>query len=1308
MSENLSELITRETPSPHCLLIQQQEELASLVPKIRKNVHNISVQTGEEFSMEFLQDRVNTRGIILMPSMTQNCENKVSYNNDQNCYQGYEGLADILGMGRMDSVSTDGNSEYLSAKGSLLETENGAYFDKLKRLREEESDNVLRSGKAFSELNFNQGAHLGPASATSVPKSACSSNFSELNDSDRSQLGKMKLLCSSGGKVLPRPSDGKLRYVGGETRIFSICKNLTWEELVKKTKGICNQPHSIKYQLPGEDLDALISVSSDEDLQNMIEESHGLETLEGSQRLRIFLVPLDESKQTSSFEAVNIQQDSPNYQYVVAVNGIVDASHKKNSRGQGSSNEDIQPAKNLLQNPSFRKHSPSPLFPLENKGGYNAFNPVEFLNGLQNRPPYYSPPLTPFPLQHQDSRNICIKLHADRFSNESSSSSFLTARLPPENGSMSVDKQLTKGLAALMNGNHPCKVDTIKPDQLHGVHSHNHNFGAEPVSPSIFQNTEGDFDSFFCETLMQKDRTFHSEKHFAGPEDPMGLFSGSVESINTHHGMPHAFSDSKLQEHGGFSAYCSQEGMNPLSPLCFPKIHIPSEVSSASPEKQLQLNEDLIFVNSTLHNEDNDCIGLSTKLNLLSLSPCSKSQGRNGPIQKASTSVDELSNHCKENLLGIGKVNNIDKGNPFLHQGQNPCSAGVEHKNNLPRINSNLRFSAVDTSGQTVHMAEDSVPALSAIDLKPSLNDCMEPSQNYQALCDIPAVDHRVGNDQHGNINRRVNGEPESKIPRTSRPEIVDLHQHAELLSRGENSLVALIAGSSSNPISPGPSQAQPIANPNGNNTTEDASHERNIYHINRNNGIYCDQKIEKSGFGGSSFENANGGDVMFSQTITQNEDKSRQEPLITVEGATDVAFHIVQSSSVFPHIADPLSSDFRCPMATEAGGIMPHVSTHVTNQPSSDLMLPSAAESKSIIPPVSPYVANPFSDDSQYPTASVSDSIIADTDLEDMKDDNDEKKDKSISDSVIAEMEACIYGLQIIKNVDLEELRELGSGTYGTVYHGKWRGSDVAIKRIKKSCFSGKSSEQERLTTDFWREAQILSKLHHPNVLAFYGIVPDGAGGTLATVTEYMVNGSLRHALVKKDRSLDYRKKLIIAMDAAFGMEYLHSKNIVHFDLKCDNLLVNLRDPQRPICKVADFGLSRIKRNTLVSGGVRGTLPWMAPELLNGSSNRVSEKVDVFSFGISLWEILTGEEPYADLHCGAIIGGIVKNTLRPSIPEWCDPEWRKLMEQCWSPEPEFRPSFTEITKRLRTISSAFPAKGQSAQARQMKEKQVS
>ncbi|KAK9141797.1 hypothetical protein Syun_011197 [Stephania yunnanensis] len=248
---------------------------------------------------------------------------------------------------------------------------------------------------------------------------------------------------------------------------------------------------------------------------------------------------------------------------------------------------------------------------------------------------------------------------------------------------------------------------------------------------------------------------------------------------------------------------------------------------------------------------------------------------------------------------------------------------------------------------------------------------------------------------------------------------------------------------------------------------------------------------------------------------------------------------------------------------------------------------------------------------------------------------------------------------LQIIKNSDLEELRELGSGTFGTVYHGKWRGSDVAIKRINDRCFSGKPSEQDRMRHDFWNEAIKLADLHHPNVVAFYGVVLDGPGGSVATVTEYMVNGSLRQALIRNDRTLDKRKRLLIAMDVAFGMEYLHGKNLVHFDLKSDNLLVNLRDPHRPICKVGDLGLSKLKCQTLISGGVRGTLPWMAPELLNGSR------------------------------------GIVNNTLRPPVPESCDPEWRALMERCWEAEPSERPSFTEIANQLRSMAASLPPKGQ-------------
>ncbi|KAL6274777.1 hypothetical protein ACE6H2_025469 [Prunus campanulata] len=282
---------------------------------------------------------------------------------------------------------------------------------------------------------------------------------------------------------------------------------------------------------------------------------------------------------------------------------------------------------------------------------------------------------------------------------------------------------------------------------------------------------------------------------------------------------------------------------------------------------------------------------------------------------------------------------------------------------------------------------------------------------------------------------------------------------------------------------------------------------------------------------------------------------------------------------------------------------------------------------------------------------------------------------------------------LQTIKNSDLEFIKELGSGTYGTVYYGKWKGSDVAIKKIKPSCFTEGTVKEDRLLADFWKEARILGQLHHPNIVAFYGVVSDGPVTNLATVTEYMVNGSLKQVLQKKDRTIDRRKRLIIAMDAAFGMEYLHEKSIVHFDLKSHNFLVNMRDPQRPVCKIGDLGLSKIKQRTLVSGGVRGTIPWMAPELLNSKNNLVTEKVDVYSFGIVMWELLTGEEPYANLRSKELIAGIIKGSLRPEIPSWCDPMWRSLMERCWSSDPDSRPPFSEIAKELRAMSAAMNIK---------------
>jgi hypothetical protein len=157
--------------------------------------------------------------------------------------------------------------------------------------------------------------------------------------------------------------------------------------------------------------------------------------------------------------------------------------------------------------------------------------------------------------------------------------------------------------------------------------------------------------------------------------------------------------------------------------------------------------------------------------------------------------------------------------------------------------------------------------------------------------------------------------------------------------------------------------------------------------------------------------------------------------------------------------------------------------------------------------------------------------------------------------DSSVPEAYAYTQGSQTIKN---DDIRELVSGTYRNVYYGKWKGSDVAVKRIKASCFTDRRSEQQRMRTDFWREAIILSKLHHFNVVASYGIVINGPDGILATVTEYILNGSLKQVPNKEDRTTDRCKRLFIARDAVCGMQYL--QNIVHFDLKWDNLMIDMK----------------------------------------------------------------------------------------------------------------------------------------------------
>ncbi|CAL0331946.1 unnamed protein product [Lupinus luteus] len=193
-----------------------------------------------------------------------------------------------------------------------------------------------------------------------------------------------------------------------------------------------------------------------------------------------------------------------------------------------------------------------------------------------------------------------------------------------------------------------------------------------------------------------------------------------------------------------------------------------------------------------------------------------------------------------------------------------------------------------------------------------------------------------------------------------------------------------------------------------------------------------------------------------------------------------------------------------------------------------------------------------------------------------------------------------------------------VGSGSFGDLYRGTYCSQDVAIKVLKP----------ERISTDmlkeFAQEVYIMRKIRHKNVVQFIGACTRPPN--LCIVTEFMSRGSLYDYLHKQRGVFKLQSLLKIAIDVSKGMNYLHQNNIIHRDLKTANLLMD----ENELVKVADFGVARVQTQSGVMTAETGTYRWMAPEVIEHKP--YGQKADVFSFGISLWELLTGELPYSHL----------------------------------------------------------------------------
>ncbi|CAB4291658.1 unnamed protein product [Prunus armeniaca] len=290
---------------------------------------------------------------------------------------------------------------------------------------------------------------------------------------------------------------------------------------------------------------------------------------------------------------------------------------------------------------------------------------------------------------------------------------------------------------------------------------------------------------------------------------------------------------------------------------------------------------------------------------------------------------------------------------------------------------------------------------------------------------------------------------------------------------------------------------------------------------------------------------------------------------------------------------------------------------------------------------------------------------------------------------------------------IDLSKLdirHVIAHGTYGTVYRGAYDGQDVAVKILDWGEDGiATAAETAALRVSFQQEVAVWHKLDHPNIPKFVGASMGTSNLRIPTkstsndshnsppsraccvVVEYVPGGTLKNFLIRNRRKkLAFKVVIQLALDLSKGLSYLHSKKIVHRDVKTENMLL---DTHRTL-KIADFGVARVEaQNPRDMTGETGTLGYMAPEVLDGKP--YNRKCDVYSFGICLWEIYCCDMPYPNLSFADVSSAVVRQNLRPEIPRCCPTSLVSVMRKCWDVSPDKRPEMEEVVKLLYAIDTS-------------------
>ncbi|KAK6942227.1 Serine-threonine/tyrosine-protein kinase, catalytic domain [Dillenia turbinata] len=1176
-------------------------------------------------------------------------------------------------------------------------------------------------------------AGITPSSYCYSPNLGTRVSSGNISDQPSDEVGedsnsgkRIKFLCSFGGKILPRPSDGMLRYVGGQTRIISIRRDVSLNELVQKMADTYGQPVIIKYQLPDEDLDALVSVSCPSDVENMMEEYEKLveRSTDGSAKLRVFLFSASELENAGMLQFGDLNDSGQ--RYVEAVNGIVDvlpssiASKESIASASSTQNSDLSvteaadssgPAQGEISGlPSASAASPRGLSATYNDSAPKVVcgDPGEALYAEASSIPMGipvvkpSPPQTisqpeieserPMPLNvqpqvdFQPQPTVDFQPHAP----------YLHAYVNPHQEAISsgFPAQTGFGNSQLLGTVGPVYTQQQFRDNISAVTSHQQFIPAAnmTINPS---STHVGMIPHIVQPLIQPqqirvaqlpgDQSYHAypaqvptavtagvygwhqvplPEHVIVPEGCVPhqqvIYPEKVTRLEDCHmcqkALPHAHSDTVVQEQKESPASNASDSIS-----AFHSLRLEDNLKS-QPMSNVAMTGALEGVGAQprvfghldheVKTTQSEAVGTSQNFDMLRDSDRFLAHMMDHPDQiKVSAPLGVMG--LPGDILPLGAT-----------MGNIPQRF---EENSVQHIPVPLQYQVRQDSLWNKPVATNTSPVSGATLQNPERH-CQESPKEYSGKLpvNIPAEDS-LESDHLTQIDGRMENlhvqPPENFVHNEHTKPLINIPRKEDILEY----------------------EAQNV-------TGRDGFLENN-----------CSKSIPVP-------------DMNF---VKPNE--------VLPSTLTEVAYvQNVRPKEPYEMVQPPMLGHpglYQHPkmgmhhMATDQFGYCNAAVSGVASSNVTSKILP-AGEWKDDASRILPKVV--IGEDSVPPINNTS-SLLSPTRIGDIQD---------ISTSIFSNQDP--WNLRPDRYFPPPKPIKLQTKKYPVgnrdpygENHLMYNGEVNSDPRVEdgahqvgnfgvESFQSAKDSAEERIRQELQAVAEgvaasVLKSSMPSNPDLTMLERSDSVAEACQDAEGQNMDVEIQHAAIAEDVKPKLPEKFNLGFPVSDGIGRLQVEDLDFYNSHDCYYSLHGRDLMYIIFSV-EFG-QIIKNSDLeelreLGSGTFGTVyhgKWRGTDVaikrindrcFAGKASEQERMVDVFSFGIVMWELLTGDEPYADLHCGAIIGGIVSNTLRPPIPESCDTEWKSLMERCWSSEPSERPSFTEIADQLRAMAGKVPSKG--------------